>query len=107
MANFKPKDRSIDPAQATPTAITQTYSTADATLANNTSATLTDNSAGSANTTVQALADGTTYANDVAAIRNNFADVTAQINALIVDLLDTKQCLNSVVDALQALNLLA
>jgi hypothetical protein len=44
---------------------------------------LTDNSAGTANNTVQALADGTTYATDVAAIRNNFADLTAKINELI------------------------
>lgn len=44
---------------------------------------LTDNTAGTANDTLQALADGTTYANDVAAIRNNFADLAAKINALI------------------------
>lgn len=47
-------------------------------------AVLTDNSAGTANDTVQALADGSTYANDVAAIRNNFADLAAKINELIV-----------------------
>lgn len=47
---------------------------------------LTDNSAGTANDTVQALADGTTYANDVAAIRNNFADLTAKVNAIIAQM---------------------
>lgn len=47
---------------------------------------LTDNSAGTADNTVQALADGTTYANDVAAIRNNFADVAAKINELVARL---------------------
>lgn len=45
-------------------------------------AALTDNSAGTANDTIQALADGTTYANDVAAIRNNFADLAAKVNAI-------------------------
>lgn len=44
---------------------------------------LTDNTAGTANDTLQALADGSTYANDVAAIRNNFADLAAKVNALI------------------------
>lgn len=50
-----------------------------------TSAALTDNSAGTANTTVQALADGSTYATDVAAIRNNFADLVAMVNKLTAD----------------------
>lgn len=49
-------------------------------------AALTDNSAGTANDTVQALADGTTYATDVAAIRNNFADLAAKINAILTAL---------------------
>lgn len=44
---------------------------------------LTDNSAGTANDTVQALSDGTTYANDVAAIRNNFADLAAKVNEIL------------------------
>jgi len=47
---------------------------------------LTDNTAGTANTTLEALADGTVYANDVAAIRNNFADLAAQINLLRTNL---------------------
>jgi hypothetical protein len=47
---------------------------------------LTDSSAGTANDTVQALADGTTYANDVAAIRNNFADLAAKVNAILTAL---------------------
>lgn len=45
---------------------------------------LTDNTAGTANSTLQALADGTTYATDVAAIRNNFADLAAKVNEIIV-----------------------
>lgn len=89
-----------------PTAYTQTFATADKTHAARTAVALTDNSGGTANTTVQALADGVTYANDVAAIRNNFADLTAEHNKLIVDLADTASLLNSVVDDLQALGLL-
>lgn len=84
-------------------AYTQTYSTADKTHANPTAVALTDNSGGTANTTIQALSDGTTYANDVAAIRNNFADLAASDNAIIVDLADLKQLVNSVIDDLQAL----
>lgn len=34
---------------------------------------------GTANNALQALADGTTYANDVAAIRNNFADIASKL----------------------------
>ena|SRR5688572_23085003 len=49
-------------------------------------ASLTDNSAGAANDTVEALADGTTYATDVAAIRNNFADLAAKVNAILAAL---------------------
>lgn len=44
---------------------------------------LTDSSAGTANDTVQALSDGSTYANDVAAIRNNFADLAAKVNEIL------------------------
>lgn len=44
---------------------------------------LTDSTAGTANDTLQALADGSTYANDVAAIRNNFADLAAKVNEII------------------------
>lgn len=47
---------------------------------------LTDNSAGTANDVVEALADGTTYATDVAAIRNNFADLSAKVNAILAAL---------------------
>lgn len=35
--------------------------------------------AGTANNALQALADGTTWANDVAAVRNNFADLAAKL----------------------------
>lgn len=88
-----------------PGAYTQTYSTADKTHAALTSATLTDNSAGSANTTIEALTDGTTWANDVASVRNNFADLAASNNAIIADLTDVKQLVNAVIDDLQELGL--
>lgn len=88
-----------------PSAYTQTYSTADKTHANLTSATLTDSSAGTPATTITALSDGTTYANDVASLRNNLASLAAQNNALRVDLVDAKGVINSIIDDLQALGL--
>lgn len=46
-------------------------------------AALTDSSAGTPSaTTIAALADGTTYANDVAALRNNLATIAARLNAI-------------------------
>ena len=88
-----------------PSAYTQTYATADKIHANLTSATLTDNTTGTANTTLEALTSGTVYATDVGAIRNNFADLAASNNAIIVDLTDLKQLVNSVIDDLQVLGL--
>jgi hypothetical protein len=84
-------------------AYTQTYSTADKTHANLTSATLTDNSGGTANTTLEAI--GATF--NQGQIRNNFADLAASNNAIIVDLTDLKQLVNSIIDDLQALGLVA
>lgn len=45
---------------------------------------LTDSSAGTASTTnvVTALADGSTYATDVASLRNNLATLTRNLNQL-------------------------
>lgn len=86
---------------------TVTAATHQADAAALTSATLTDNSAGTANTTVQALADGTTYATDVAAIRNNFADLVAQINALRVDVGAVRTAHNALLDALEANGVIA
>lgn len=91
-------------------AYTQTYSTATRTQENLTSATLTDNTAGSANTTCQALPDPADtpadadalrddlVANLIPAIRNNFADLIAQVNALRVDLVNVKGVTNSLID---------
>ena len=48
---------------------------------------LTDSTGGTASTTTVAnLADGTTYATDHAAIENNFATLTAKLNAVIAAL---------------------
>ena len=100
-----------------PTAYTQDFSTADKTHATRTAQTLTDNSGGTADTTVQALTDPADapatadvlrddlVANLIPELRNNIADLTAQINKLKVDLLDTAECLNAVIDDQQALGL--
>lgn len=47
---------------------------------------LTDSTGGTADNTLADLADGTTYATDHAAIENNFADLAAKINAILVAL---------------------
>lgn len=98
-------------------AYTQTFATADKTHANATAAALTDNSAGAANTTIQALPDPTdapatadALRDDLVAVhwpalRNNFADLAASNNAIIVDVADLKQLVNSIIDDLQALGL--
>lgn len=103
---------------ARPSAYTQTYSTATRTHSNPTASALTDNSGGSANTTIEAMPDPADtpltadilrddlVANFVAATRNNIADLTAQVNALIVDLANLKQVVNQVIDDHQANGLL-
>lgn len=85
-----------------PAAYTQTYATATRTHSNLTSATLTDSTGGTANTTCVAIS-GT---GDDANINNNMADMIAQINALRVDLENAKQVLNQVIDDHQANGLL-
>lgn len=93
-----------------PSAFTQTYSTATKTHAALTSATLTDSTGGTADTTVAAItavggAGATTQ--QETDINNNFADVIAQINALRTDLENAKQVINAVIDDGQAEGLLA
>ena len=63
-----------------------------------TSAALTDSSGGTANTTVQAV--GASYVQ--AEMANNFADLTAQHNALRVDLAATRTQLIALITALEA-----
>lgn len=91
-------------AVAQPSAYTQTYSTADKTHANLTSATLTDSSGGSTDDTVSEVTDQS-ETTDNSVINDNFAEVTEEINALRVDLTDLKQLVNSIIDDLQALGL--
>jgi hypothetical protein len=89
-------------------AYTQTYSTATRTHAALTSATLTDSTGGTANTTVVAITavggSGATTTQE-GEINDNFADLIAQVNALRVDLENAKQMINSLVDDAQAYGL--
>lgn len=99
-------------------AATQTFATADGTHAARTAVVLVDNSAGVANTTIEAMANPTdapatadALRDDIVAvllpaIRNNIADLAAAHNALVVDLADTATFLNHVVDKLQLAALL-
>ncbi len=84
-----------------PTAFTQTYSTATKTHSALTSATLTDSSGGSTDNTVAAVSDNSETTNNTT-INDNFAEVTEEINALRVDMENTKQVLNQVIDDLQS-----
>ena len=86
-----------------PSAFTQTYSTATKTHSNPTATTLTDNTGGTANTTLEAI--GVVYSQTE--VRNNFADLAASNNALIVDVANIKQVVNSVIDDLQSIGWLA
>ncbi len=89
-----------------PAAIIQTYSTTTATLADNTSATLTDSSGGTPGTTVAAITEaGTAGSADITPTKNAIASLVTQTNALEVDLLNTKGVLNTLIDQLQALGL--
>lgn len=84
-------------------ALTQTYATADRTHANPTAVALTDNSGGAASGTLAAITGGGAGCEN--ATKNAIASLAAQIAALIADVADAKQFLNSVVDDLQAVNL--
>lgn len=89
---------------ARPAAYTQTFSTATRTHSNPTASALTDSTGGTANTT---LVDVTTLGvADPVKVNDNFADLVAQVNALIVDLANAKQVLNQVIDDHQANGLL-
>ena len=86
-----------------PVTFTQTYSTTATTVPAATTNAIADNSAGTASTTaIVALADGTTYATDVAAIRNNFATLAAETTALKADVLALKKLISQLIDILQA-----
>jgi hypothetical protein len=102
---------------ARPSALTQTYSTADRTHAARTAAALTDNTTGTITTTLAALpnpADAPAtadalrddlVANLIPVLRNALATLTDQVNKIRTDQLDTAQFVNSLVDDLQLLGL--
>jgi hypothetical protein len=87
------------------TAYTQTYATADKTHANPTAvANAVGTLGGAANGTMEIV--GNTMGGDVSgAIMNNFQELFVQGNALVVDLADLKQLVNSVIDDLQGFGL--
>jgi hypothetical protein len=87
---------------ARPSAYTQNYTTASKTVANPTSATLTDNTGGAADTTLAAVE--ATYTQ--ATIRNNFADLAAMVNKLTADVLADKKVITQIIDDLQSLGIL-
>lgn len=82
---------------ARPAAYTQTYATATRTHAARTAASLTDNTGGTANTTVAAVSGS----GDDATINDNFADLAVMINNLIADNQNTAQVVNQLLDDLQ------
>lgn len=86
-----------------PSAFTQTYSTSSASVPNPTAATLTDNSGGTANTTLESI--GTTYSQT--AVRNNFADLASMVNKNTADTLALYKVVTKIIDDLQALGLLS
>lgn len=90
-----------------PSAYTQTYSTADKTLATPTAAAITNNTGGSISTTFAAITAGASYAQaDMTATKNALASTADQLGKLRADILDTNQMLNSLIDDLQALGLI-
>ncbi len=92
---------------ARPAAYTQTYATADRTIAARTSAAITNNTGGTVSTTFAAITAGAAYAQaDMTAVKNALASIADQFNKLRNDHLDTTQGLNSVIDDGQTLGLL-
>lgn len=86
-----------------PTAYTQTYSTADKTIANPTVDALTDSSGGTPGTTLAAITGGGAGCEN--ATKNAIASLAAQVAKLAADNLDLRQGLTAVIDDLQALGL--
>jgi hypothetical protein len=92
---------SLELSAALAPAITQTYSTADSTVATPTAAALTVvDGAGTNNGSIAAITDN---ASTIAAVQ----ELADQINKLVADELNTRKVLNKVIDALQAHGLLS
>ena len=89
-----------------PGAYTQTYSTADKTVANATAAalTLSNMEDGSANNTLVAIGN-TSSTNQSDNIEQNFDKVGDEINALIADVDDLRKTVTAIIDDLQELGL--
>jgi len=88
---------------ARPSAWTQTYATADKTVANPTGATLTDNSGGGAtDNTIGVIAIGGNVGQD---IPDAIAELADEINKLVADNLDLRQAVTALIDDQQALGL--
>jgi hypothetical protein len=87
---------------ARPGAYTQTYSTASRTVSNPTAATLTDNTGGTADTTLASVE--ATYTQ--ATIRNNFADLANMVNKLTADNLVMLKVITQLIDDGQILGYL-
>ena len=83
-------------------AYTQTYATADRTIASRTAAALTNNTGGTVSTTLAAITAGASYTQaDMTAVKNALASLADQVNKLRDDGLDTTQGVNSIIDDLQ------
>lgn len=90
-----------------PVTYTQTYSTAARTHSTPTATVaLTDNTAGTADTTLEVIA-GAVYTTDIPAIRNNFADLAANDNKLRADHLILAGLVNSLINDHKAMGLCA
>lgn len=91
-----------------PATITQTYSTTSSTHAARTAATLTDNSGGTADTTIAAITNAANAGSaDVGPTANAIADLAAQVNNLKTDGDNTAQVVNDLIDKLQTLGIIA
>lgn len=89
-----------------PSAYTQTFATADKTMAARTAAALTNNTGGTVSTTLAAITAGATYTQaDMLAVKNALASLADQVNKQRTDDLDTANVVNSLIDDLQALGL--
>lgn len=85
---------------ARPTAYVQTYATATRTHANPTATALT-----AASGTADGTVDDVTAAHNQTILNNNFKEMATAINALVADVANVKQVLNSVIDDDQAVGL--
>ena len=89
-----------------PSAYTQTYSTNTKTHSARTAQTLTDNSGGSADTTIAQITQAANAESaDIGPTADAIADLAAQVNNLLTDQQNTAQVLNAIIDDLQALGL--